>query len=208
MQSSGISNIITKLPYLLEISISTEMILFSIALAARIKYLQQQKQETDALLISQQQSETVRLEKIVHERTGELQSALSQREILLRELHHRVKNNLQMIVSLLRLQSDAIPENIIKEKFKEAESRIQAMSKVHELLYAQEDFTRIDVNLYLHELTDELHQTHPNPDLIEISVSGELQLPMDKAIYLGIVVNELIQNAFKHAFGDRGGNII
>jgi len=207
MQSSGISNLITKLPYLLEISISIEMILFSIALAARIKYLQRQKQDADALLISQQQTETIRLEKIVDERTNELKSTLSQRETLLRELHHRVKNNLQMIVSLLRLQSDATPENVIKEKFKEAESRIQAMSKAHELLYAQEDFTQINVNLYLNELTDELHESHPNPDSINISVSGELQLPMDKAIYLGLLLNELVQNAFKHAFNDKGGNI-
>lgn len=203
----GITNIYENIPYIVEGAMFIEMILFSIALSARIKSLQNEKQKADALLLEQKESENIRLQAVVAEKTASLTQTLKQKDTLLKEIHHRIKNNLQMITSLLRLQSNTIKDTTTQESFAQAESRIKAMGKVHEILYQQNDIEHIDTQSYLQTLSDELHASYPTPEMIDIHVDGKLVLPMEKAIYLGLIVNELMLNSFKYAFKGQEGDI-
>lgn len=156
------------------------------------------------------------LEQRVDERTAELSEsngklalALRDKEVLFREVHHRVKNNLQLVSSLLRLQAMRLPAEL-RQGFEDSLSRIQSMSLVHELLYRTNQPSRVDFADYLRRLAPTLAECFlPDPDRIAIEVVTEpLELELDTAIPLGLLAGELITNALKHAFPDgRAGRI-
>jgi two-component sensor histidine kinase len=137
----------------------------------------------------------------------ELQSStvsLREKEVLLREIHHRVKNNLQMISSLLSLQSAFISDPYSLEKFTESRNRIRSMAMVHEKLYLGRDLSRIDMTEYINSLVNYLNTSY-NLDEKKISVSVNILISdrlfnIDEAIPCGLIINELITNSFKHAF--------
>ncbi|MFC7332717.1 sensor histidine kinase [Rhodocista pekingensis] len=150
------------------------------------------------------------LEQRVGERTAELSEsngklalALRDKEVLFREVHHRVKNNLQLVSSLLRLQAMRLPAEL-RQGFEDSLSRIQSMSLVHELLYRTNQPSRVDFADYLRRLAPTLAECFlPDPDRIAIEVVAEpLDLELDTAIPLGLLAGELITNALKHAFPD------
>jgi two-component sensor histidine kinase len=131
-----------------------------------------------------------------------LKSSLKEKEILLREVHHRVKNNLQVISSLLNLQVSHIRDPESAEAFKESQGRIRSMSLVHELLYKTRDFQKTDFNGYLKALLTDLFRSYGiSPERIrhEIRVR-DVPMQIGKAIPCGLVINELISNALKYAF--------
>jgi PAS domain S-box-containing protein len=131
-------------------------------------------------------------------------TSLKEKEILLQEIHHRVKNNLMIITSLLRLQSAKIDDKIFKELFFESEQRIKSMAIIHNQLYQTKDFARIDLNYYLRELCHYLFQTYQiTPDIITLNLQiKDIILDLNFAIPLGLMLNELISNSLKHAFAD------
>ncbi|HTL80656.1 MAG TPA: histidine kinase dimerization/phosphoacceptor domain -containing protein [Bacteroidia bacterium] len=137
-----------------------------------------------------------------------------EKDILLKEIHHRVKNNLQIISSLLNLQSDQIKDEFAKEKYRVSRDRIQSMALVHEKLYESDDLARIDFNEYVSSLARSLNNSY-NPDLKRIALQVELDLNaserlfrIETAIPCGLILNELLSNAFKYAFpGDNSGTI-
>jgi PAS domain S-box-containing protein len=150
------------------------------------------------------------LEQQVISRTEDLNASLDEKVILLREIHHRVKNNLQILISLLNLQSRTITDPQIKEALKESTQRIRAMSMVHEKLYSGSDLAHIDFISYLSSLAKSLVEFHHlGPGKVTLETTGEnSMLDINTAIPLGLVMNELLSNALKHAFpGDRKGTI-
>ena len=139
-----------------------------------------------------------------------LRSSLAEKEILLKEVHHRVKNNLQIISSLLELQSDYILDEQSRVFFRDSQNRIRSMALIHEKLYQSESLAFIDLRDYVQDLADYLFSSSvKDPDLIRINVEvGEVSLSVDEAIPCGLIINELISNSLKHAFpDDRGGEI-
>jgi two-component sensor histidine kinase len=150
-------------------------------------------------------SRSVELKRI----QNELRHSLQEKEVLLREIHHRVKNNMQVIQSLLRLQAGKSGDPRLKKLFQEGQSRIHAMSLIHEILYHSENLARIDLREYIGQLTRQLLQIYGEKGRrVSIQVSGEISLRIDQAIPFGLILNELFSNALKHAFPrGRGGGI-
>jgi len=133
-----------------------------------------------------------------------LKASLREKEILLSEVHHRVKNNMQVISSLLYMQARSSGNPELTERLNESQSRIRSMALIHEKLYGSKDFTRIDLADYVRTLSQELLQSYRiNPgeiDLIVQTEGGGVYVDIDKAIPCGLILNELISNALKHAF--------
>jgi PAS domain S-box-containing protein len=140
-----------------------------------------------------------------------IRASLREKELLLREIHHRVKNNMQVISGLLDLQASSSKNPELIAMFQESQSRIQAMSLVHEKLYGSNDFARIDLADYVKSLSQDLFRTYKiNPGKIDLIVQpdGDVYVNINKAIPCGLILNELISNALKHAFSrDRHGEL-
>src|SRR5690554_5899464 len=122
-----------------------------------------------------------------------------ERKLLLQEVHHRVKNNFQIVSSMLRLQSYNFEDEELRKNFNEAVNRINAMAIVHNVIYRQEKFKDIDAKNYLERLVENLHKTGDSRIVISIK-SEEIPFKIETLINLGIALNELITNSFKHAF--------
>jgi len=147
-------------------------------------------------------------ERVMKDR--ELLRNLSQKEVLLKEVHHRVKNNLAIVSSLLQLQQLYTKDDLMKNMLQESQGRLRSMSLVHELLYKNGDFSRIPFDSYLKEIGEYLKSTFAKPHqeiLFEIS-TDECDLEITKAIPCGLIVNELVTNAFKYAFADRNEGLV
>jgi two-component sensor histidine kinase len=131
-----------------------------------------------------------------------IKQSLSEKELLLQEIHHRVKNNMQVISSLLKLQAETIKDESLRSAFKDSQNRVRAMALVHEKLYQSKDFTHIPFRDYLQSLIRYLYQSYtPKAGTIELtSEIEELPLAITHAIPCGLIVNELLSNALKHAF--------
>jgi len=205
LSSSGIFNIYKYFSYVVETTLVLEGIIFSIALADRINKLQMEKNEANQKLIEQQKNETERLELKVQEKTIDLKTALDEKGLLLKELNHRVKNNMQTIVSLIRLQSDEIEDKKYKEILSTIQNRIGAMGHLHELLYQKDNMSHINAYEYFSIIIDELKYTYDNKVVTSLDIKTELKL--QQAIYCGLILNELMTNAFKYAFPKKEGNI-
>lgn len=131
-----------------------------------------------------------------------LQKSLEEKEMLLKEIHHRVKNNLMVISSLLNLQSQYIKDKEALGIFRESQSRAKSMALIHERLYRSTDLKRIDFGDYIRTLAMDLSRTYgTDPGLIKMNINVEnLMLDINTAIPLGLIVNELLSNTMKHAF--------
>ena len=132
----------------------------------------------------------------------QLKNSLTEKEMILKEIHHRVKNNLMIISSLLNLQSGYIEDKASQNVFKESENRARSMALIHERLYQSTDLKRIDFGDYITSLATELFHTYvSNRNLIELKINVEdILLDINTSIPLGLIVNELITNSLKHAF--------
>ncbi len=131
-------------------------------------------------------------------------------KVLIKEIHHRVKNNLQVVASLLRLQSETIEDEKLQQVFGQSQSRVASMALIHEKLYKGEDLAEIDIGQYIKELFAELVQLNNVRDSIRYQTTVEkgIALDLDTMVPLGLVLNELITNSFKHAFSGRDQGMI
>ncbi len=139
-----------------------------------------------------------------------LKQALNEKELLLKEVYHRVKNNLQVVSSLINLQAANVKNDATGDLLKQSADRIKAMALLHEKLYQSKDLAKIDFKGYISSLVDHLlfgYGTHSSKIALNLRVD-EVYLNVDTAIPCGLIINELLSNALKHAFpGDRHGKI-
>jgi len=139
-----------------------------------------------------------------------LRASLADKEALLREIHHRVKNNLQVVVSLLSLQAEQMTDPDAVEMFRDTEIRVRAIASIHESLYTSEDLAEIEFGAYARALISDLFALYAVPkDRIRWELDAEdMALSMAQAIPLGLILNELVVNCLKHAFGGgRSGTV-
>ncbi|MCB0632824.1 MAG: sensor histidine kinase, partial [Lewinella sp.] len=125
-------------------------------------------------------------------------------ELLLKEIHHRVKNNLQVISSLLNMQSRNIQDTAVRTAILDSQSRVQSMSLIHQKLYRGKNLAAIEMKSYLQTLADNLIDAYAEVEEVEVRLDmQQLELDVDYAIPLGLIVNELITNSLKYAFPSR-----
>jgi PAS domain S-box-containing protein len=147
-----------------------------------------------------------------HKRSEEqMRSSLVEKEVLIREIHHRVKNNLQIISSLLHIQSSKITSDEMVSMFTNCQNRVKSIALIHEKLYQTNSFTRVDFGSYTKNLTYYLFRMFDvKSDTVTLKLNVEnVFLPMDTAIPCGLIINELVTNSLKHAFsGEKRGEIV
>ncbi|MHA1844604.1 MAG: histidine kinase dimerization/phosphoacceptor domain -containing protein [Promethearchaeota archaeon] len=140
-----------------------------------------------------------------------LESSLEEKEILLKEIHHRVKNNLQVISSLIVLEEQNIKDEKVINIFKDLQSHIKAMALIHEALYKSENLNKIDISKYIKDLVDNLFKAYSeNSKNVKFYLNiDNIDFNLDRAIYCGFIINELVSNSLKYAFSkNEGGKII
>ena len=139
-----------------------------------------------------------------------IKQSLKEKEVLLREIHHRVKNNLQIISSLLKLQAGRVNDRFVKKVYQESNNRITAMALVHEILYQSADLAEIDLKQYIIYISKNLLKIFgPQSKNILLKTEGDnIHLEINQAVPIGLVLNEIISNSLKHAFPKgQGGEI-
>ena len=132
----------------------------------------------------------------------QIKASLEEKKVLLREIHHRVKNNMQVIISLLRLQAEQIGEKRYSDMLKESQDRIKAMALIHERLYQSKDFANINFDEYVESIVNGLFRSHGvNTEQIILRIKvQDVSLDLENAIPCGLIINELVSNSLKHAF--------
>jgi PAS domain S-box-containing protein len=153
------------------------------------------------------------IEDITPQKLAEEQIKLSlqEKEALLKEIHHRVKNNLQIISSLIYLQAQRIEDPEARQIFEDSQSRISSMALVHDSLYRSQDFARVNLSEYVQTLTSSLfnaYRTQPEEIHLSVQVDPDVVVSLEKAIPCGLILNELMTNALKHGFnGEETGEV-
>jgi len=135
----------------------------------------------------------------------QIKAALDEKGLLLREIHHRVKNNLQIIISLFNLQTSYIDDDKAYQALKEGQDRIKSMALIHERFYQSDGISKIDFDDYSRKLIEYLYTSFKiNPSSIVVDIKIEnVRLDIDTAVPCGLIINEIVSNAFKHAFKDK-----
>jgi two-component system, sensor histidine kinase PdtaS len=149
-------------------------------------------------------SDCQRTEQALREHEARLTVALREKEVLLREIHHRVKNNLQVVCSLLSLQGERLEDAALRQVFQESEERITTMALIHETLYQVSDMASFHLAPYVQRLGETLLPAYDG-EAGRVTLTTHLQavtLPLDSAVPCGLILHELLSNALKHAFPD------
>lgn len=198
-----------ELNFLSHITIWSITITFAVALVAEVNLIKEElsleklEKEATSASIAIEKERNFRLEEKIAYDKNEVVAA-QHIKLLMKELHHRVKNNLQIVSSLLSLQSFRIKDQAAIDAVKEGQHRIEAMSLIHQKLYVQDNITKVNMKEFISDIAESLMQAYgyKNDNFsLEINVT-ETHLDVDKAIPLSIIINELITNAFKYAYKD------
>lgn len=142
---------------------------------------------------------------LIRKKEEEIKKSLKEKESLLKEIHHRVKNNMQIISSLINLQANTTKDTKVKQKFFQCRSRIKAMALVHDRLYRSSSLSKIDFSSYIQTLSTHLMSLNQASEKgINLHLNlDEIYLDISKSIPLGLITNELISNSFRHAFPEQ-----
>ncbi|WBX76354.1 hypothetical protein PG911_17275 [Tenacibaculum ovolyticum] len=194
-------NIFTE--HIMHLGTFLEVVLLSFALGHKYKLVQAEKNKLE----NQTRKE---LEKMVNQQTKKLETSLEDKEVLLKEVHHRVKNNLQIIISLLDLQVASIRDNENKKILAQSKSRVYSMSLIHQKLYQSGNLSHVNIKNYLEELFLSIQNSYYdiNKKINYISIIENKELSINQIVPLGLIVNELLTNCFKYGINNKGNNII
>jgi two-component system, sensor histidine kinase LadS len=174
-----------------------EALLLSLAFTDRYILLQKQKEKADQLLMRALENRQLIIEAEIKRQTKDLSNSLKNQKTLLKELHHRTKNNLQLMLSIIRMQAQGV-ENSLKNHFIDLENRVMAISKNHEMLYIQKNLQNIDMQQYLYELCEKIKQSfNLNNFLFQVNAEN-INLPLAQASYIALMINEIVINSIKH----------
>jgi len=204
----GVTSIMQSFKNALIWGTALEALILSLAFADRYTILQQQKTEADQHILQESKVRERIIQAEVIKKTAELKHALNSKEMLLQEVHHRVKNNLQIILSIIRLQNDEISDISISKKLIALEHRVNAIAKTYTMLLETTDTNEIDMKAYIESLLTDISQTF-NDSKKTITIKTDIQaiVPLKEAVYIGLIINELVTNAYKYAFDDHKGTI-
>jgi len=202
LSSLGLFDIFSYIPYYTEISIIVESLILSLLLADKIKQINREKITIQENFISYQKKEKRKLTNMVREKTEALNESLEEKELLLKELNHRVKNSIQTIVSFLRLQIDEIEEKKTQQILMNIENRILSISHLYALLYTKENICFVNTHEYFSLLIKDIETSYAMPH-VKIGLETEVNIPSEYAIYCGFILNETITNSLQHAFVGR-----
>jgi PAS domain S-box-containing protein len=182
---------------------------FALISVADITERRRSEQEREDLM-GQLRTLNTDLEKRVTIRTSQLTASLKERETLLQEIHHRVKNNLQVISSLINMQARKMADAPSRNALEECRTRVQAIALIHEKLYQSRDYSKVPFSEYARSLAGNIfHATGVSPGTVALEFDIEtLSLAVDKAIPCGLIMNELITNALKHAFPNERPGVV
>ena len=195
------------LNFLPNLAIFSITITFAVALVAKVNLIkaaltaEKVEKQKIAATIAIEIEKNIRLQEKIEYDKNEVEAA-QKIKLLMKELHHRVKNNLQIVSSLLSLQSFRIKDKVAFNAIKEGQRRIEAMSLIHQRLYIQDNITQVNIKEFITDISESLMEAYgfSNSSFnLVLNVSDEL-IDVDKAIPLSIIINELITNAFKYAF--------
>jgi two-component sensor histidine kinase/HAMP domain-containing protein len=139
---------------------------------------------------------------------AQLRQSLEEKDVLLREIHHRVKNNLQVISSLLYVQAKTLEDPEVQQRFVDSQERIRSMAAIHEQLYESDNLAEVDFAAYLDALLTRLFRSHQVNGVVRALDADPVPLAIDQAIPAGLIVNELVSNALEHAFRDEDGGTL
>ncbi|MFZ1809182.1 MAG: histidine kinase dimerization/phosphoacceptor domain -containing protein [Cyclobacteriaceae bacterium] len=193
--------------FIIQTGMLIDVFIFSVGIGIRMGIIAKEKQVFQGEFVNQLKINTAILERQaselelkVAERTIDLNKRNQENELLVREIHHRVKNNLQVITSLLNISERKIKGEAAKEPFRDSVNRINSMGLIHSYLYQNEDISDIDIRKYITQLSTMVIDTFRNKyPQVELQVeTGSVKLDIDHAIEIGLIINELITNSLKH----------
>jgi len=193
--------------YYIQIALLLEVFIFSVGIGIRMWIIEEEKRNTQLSLLKQmeqnvaiQQEYTFELETKVKERTVDLFNKNEEKALLLKEIHHRVKNNLQTIASLLSIQLRRLKSVPAKLAIEDSMNRVKVMGLIHKFLYQKDSFSSIDLKEYINQLLNMLIDASNVPKKIRQHVEiDSIEIDIDRAINIGLILNELVANSIKHA---------
>jgi len=208
LDALGMTSIMQNFRNILMFGTAFEALILSLAFADRFIILQEEKEKVDTHLLAESRNRASIIESEVIKKTKELNHALETKELLIKGVLHRVKNNLQIILSIIRLQNDEIEDEHVAEKFINLENRINAISQTYNMLLIKDNIEEINMQEYIESLLADIHNTLNTKDQqIGIRTDIDAMVPLRESVYIGLIINELVTNSYKYAFKDNIGSI-
>ncbi len=194
--------------FLVQLGLLIEVLIFSIGIGVRMWIIEEDKRKAQSSLLKQmkqnvviQQEYTFELENKVKERTADLHIKNEEKDVLLKEIHHRVKNNLQTIASLLSIQLRRLKSAPAKVAIEDSMNRVKVMGLIHKFLYQKDSYTSINLKEYVNQLLGMLiDSSNPKTKITQKVEVDSIEMDIDRAISIGLILNELVTNSIKHAF--------
>jgi len=205
--SLGFSNFLQEHHNALLMATTFEAFVLSLAFSDRYIILQKEKESISKQYLKEAHDRENIIESEVTRKTAQLHTALESKKLLLQEVHHRVKNNLHIILSMIQLQYSR-PQVNTETLLQDLENRINAIAKTYDMLIMNEDLEEIDMKPYIEALLHDIQESFFSKNCeIFITCTIEAKLPLQKAVYVGLIINEAVTNSYKYAFNGDKGNI-
>ncbi|MFK5977231.1 MAG: 7TM diverse intracellular signaling domain-containing protein [Sulfurovum sp.] len=208
LNALALTSIIQDYQNILMLGTAFEALILSLAFADRYAILEKSKAKVDEYILKESKNRANIIQKEVIHKTKELNEALDIKELLLKEVHHRVKNNLQIILSIIRLEKDNIENKYLSSTFTNLENRINAISKTYNMLLLKDNIEEIDMREYIEGLVLDIKESlHQKDSFIDIKTDIDATIPLRESVYIGLIINELVTNSYKYAFEYNRGTI-